>query len=140
MDKQCIYRALSVRQPWAWLIAHGYKDVENRTWRTTFRGMLYVHAGRRIDHDGIEWCRAMFPDIELPTEYPTGGIVGSAEVVGCVDHSASAWFVGPYGFVLSGAAPCRYIPLAGRLGLFAVDEGFLHPHQIPCQTKKFPKR
>jgi hypothetical protein len=30
--------ALSVRQPWAWLIVNGYKDVENRSWTTHYRG------------------------------------------------------------------------------------------------------
>ena len=29
-------RALSVRQPWAWAICHGWKDIENRTWRSGF--------------------------------------------------------------------------------------------------------
>ena len=33
-------KALSIQQPWAWLIAHGKKDVENRTWATAFRGGL----------------------------------------------------------------------------------------------------
>ena len=30
--------ALSIQQPWAWFIVNGYKDVENRTWSTKFRG------------------------------------------------------------------------------------------------------
>ena len=41
-------KALSIRQPWAWLIVNGYKDIENRTWSTDFRGRVYVHAGRKI--------------------------------------------------------------------------------------------
>ena len=39
-----ITRALTVRQPWAWAIASGVKDVENRGWSTTHRGWLAVHA------------------------------------------------------------------------------------------------
>jgi len=31
-------KALSIRQPYAWLIIHGYKDIENRTWGTRVRG------------------------------------------------------------------------------------------------------
>jgi hypothetical protein len=30
--------ALSIRQPWAWLICHAGKNIENRPWRTQFRG------------------------------------------------------------------------------------------------------
>lgn len=37
--------ALSIRQPWAWLIVNGHKDIENRDWPTNFRGRLLVHAG-----------------------------------------------------------------------------------------------
>lgn len=46
-------KALSVRQPWAWAIAHGGKDIENRTWATaSYRGPLAIHAGARWDEDG----------------------------------------------------------------------------------------
>jgi len=36
-------KCLSIRQPWAWLIIHGGKDVENRTWWTDYPG-LPCHA------------------------------------------------------------------------------------------------
>lgn len=35
-------KALSIRQPWAWLILHAGKDIENRVWQTRFRGELYT--------------------------------------------------------------------------------------------------
>ncbi len=44
-------QALSVRQPWAWLIVAGYKDVENRGWATKYRGRILIHAGRRAAED-----------------------------------------------------------------------------------------
>ena len=37
-------KALSIRQPWAWLILHGGKDIENRTWATKLRGRVLIHA------------------------------------------------------------------------------------------------
>lgn len=37
-------KALSIRQPWAWLILHGGKDMENRSRRTHMRGRICVHA------------------------------------------------------------------------------------------------
>jgi hypothetical protein len=42
-------KELSIRQPWAWLIIAGHKDVENRSWTTTYRGPLLIHAARRPD-------------------------------------------------------------------------------------------
>src|SRR5215472_1457845 len=52
-------KALSVRQPWAWLIVNGYKPVENRNWLTKFRGRLLIHAGQRFDPKGVEAARLM---------------------------------------------------------------------------------
>lgn len=31
-------KAISILQPWAWLIVNRYKPVENRGWYTFFRG------------------------------------------------------------------------------------------------------
>ena len=47
-------RALSVRQPWASLIAEGYKTIELRSWFTHYRGSLAIVAGRDPDRRGIE--------------------------------------------------------------------------------------
>lgn len=45
-------KALSIQQPWAWLIISGNKLVENRTWSTDWRGTLAVHAGKKTaPHD-----------------------------------------------------------------------------------------
>lgn len=40
-------RAITVRQPWAWAIVHGGKDVENRTRNVagSYRGPVAIHAG-----------------------------------------------------------------------------------------------
>lgn len=38
-------RALTIRQPWAWAVIHGGKDVENRSVAWSYRGPLAVHAG-----------------------------------------------------------------------------------------------
>lgn len=38
-------RAITIRQPWAWAVAHGGKVTENRTALFTYRGPLLIHAG-----------------------------------------------------------------------------------------------
>ncbi len=37
-------KAISIKQPWTYLIASGIKDVENRSWETSYRGRVYIHA------------------------------------------------------------------------------------------------
>lgn len=46
-------RGLTVVQPWTWSIMHG-KPIENRTWKTTFRGTFALHAGKGWDWDGAD--------------------------------------------------------------------------------------
>lgn len=113
--------ALSVQQPWAWLIVHGYKDIENRTWETNVRGEFAVHAGKKIDADAIAWIRQEFPEIPLPAQFDTGGIVGYAYLHGVVNRSDSRWFFGPHGFQLKDQRPCALIPCRGHLGFFQVE-------------------
>jgi hypothetical protein len=118
-------KALSIRQPWAWLIVMGYKDVENRTWSTRFRGRFLVHAGKKFDHTGYRWVASeMGLAMPEPHEFACGGIVGMAEIVDCVTQHDSPWFFGPYGFVLENARPLQFAPLRGSLGFFDVDGTF----------------
>jgi len=42
-------RAITLQQPWAWLVVNGYKRWEYRTWSTDHRGLLVVHASGRRD-------------------------------------------------------------------------------------------
>ena len=42
-------KTLSIRNPWAYLIAYGVKDVENRSWKTDYRGELLIHASGKSD-------------------------------------------------------------------------------------------
>ena len=37
-------RCLTVKNPWAYLIVRGIKDVENRTWKTNYRGNVFIHT------------------------------------------------------------------------------------------------
>lgn len=117
-------RAISIRQPWAWLIAHGHKDIENRTWVAHHRGPFWIHAGKTFDREGYEWVRATFPDLPMPhhLSFRRGGIVGRAILADVVEQSDSPWFFGPAGFVLEDARPVRFMEVRGQLGFFRLDE------------------
>jgi len=116
-------RALSIRQPWAWLIVNGYKDIENRSWRTKYRGPFLVHAGLKLENEAYDQVADWF-DIQLPPpgEIERGGIVGQSTILDCVENHASPWFFGPYGFVLDKSKPLPFRPMRGRLGFFPVNE------------------
>jgi ASCH domain len=113
---EAITVALSVRQPWAWLIVHGYKDVENRSWATSFRGPVLIHAEKRWTADEraqAEWVREAY-GIPVPERPDLGEIVGGSEIVDCVTASDSSWFEGRYGFVLRHQTLLPFVPLPGE--------------------------
>lgn len=123
-------RTLSIRQPWAWLIVHGFKDVENRDWPTRVRGRILVHASKGMTRDEWEgaWTfahgsgaspKALEAGITRDT-IPRGGIVGSVEIVDCVTVCASRWFMGSHGFLLANPRPGPFVPWRGQLGFFDV--------------------
>ncbi len=120
-------KALSIRQPWSWLIVNGFKPVENRTWSTAYRGELAIHAGRTFDQAGLESVQDFFPALRdlLPKQYDLGGIVGVAELTECVSTSRSLWFTGPYGFYLREARPITFVPYRGVLGFFEIPDELL---------------
>lgn len=118
-------KALSIRQPWAWLIIHGGKDVENRTWHTKLRGRFLVHAAKGMTWDEYRWARSfaeLYGCKNLPAfeELQRGGIIGSVELVDSVETSSSPWYMGEKAFVLRDPQPLPFIPMKGRLGFFDI--------------------
>jgi hypothetical protein len=114
-------KVIVIRQPWAWLIVNGYKDIENRSWRTRYRGALLIQASATLPSKRkLEEYRALARErgVTLPDEFETGGIVGMAMLKDCVPKSRSKWFEGPIGWQLEKARRLRFIKLKGRLGIF----------------------
>jgi ASCH domain len=117
-------KALSIRQPWAWLIANGYKDIENRSWNTTYRGEFFIHASKGMTKKEYEDCdRFVYklnPSLMLPhkKELSYGGIVGVATLTACVTESDSPWFTGEFGFALEKPRALPFMPCQGRLQFF----------------------
>ena len=118
-------KALTICQPWAWAIVHGAKRIENRTWRTGFRGRLAIHAGM-----SRRWLlgEVVLPDgtpVPPATSLMFGAIVGTATLVDCVQDIAApaalrdnAFAEGPWYWVLDEVVACDPIPCRGALGLW----------------------
>ncbi len=116
-------RAISIRQPWAWLVVYAGKDIENRDWCTNFRGPVAIHAPKFVPTPAeiSEIERAMKVRIRR-SELEYGGIIGTAKITDCVSRHDSSWFFGGYGFVLVLPRPVRFFPTAGKLGIFEVPD------------------
>lgn len=136
-------KGLSFREPWATLAVLGLKPVDNRPWRTAFRGRIYIHASDAADYYpppySKEWLLANLDEegraLFLATPPTRGAIIGEATLVDCIrqnqvplfpeyrsEFQASTWFLGKFGLVLKD--PNRYetpIPYKGALKLFEVN-------------------
>lgn len=118
-------KALSIRQPWAWLIVAGHKNIENRSWRTAYRGRILVHASGRCEPIGPiqQSITQAGLKIRIPEKLPLGAIVGAVDIVDCIDDSDSVWFSGPYGLVLANPSELRSpVSCLGKLNVWTVPE------------------
>ena len=88
-------KALSIKQPWASLIAHGIKDIENRTWKTKFRGKIYIHAcAKGVNPDFTrEQNNALYKwNTGVGTQPQSrSAIIGEVEIIDCVINHESIW-------------------------------------------------
>jgi len=134
-------KTLSVQEPWAWAIVHGHKGVENRKWRTRYRGPLLIHAPAKIDPAGRELLAAAGVAVPPDEELPRSAIVGRVDLVDCVpypgpgleqsllsgDLLADPLACGPFCWIVPAPRVLRDpIPAAGRLGLW--------DHPEPAET------
>ncbi len=71
-------KVLTIKQPFASLIASGYKKYEFRSWKTKYRGELYIHAGNGIDKKRMD----MVKDYAL--DYPNGYIIAKVNLTDCI--------------------------------------------------------
>lgn len=75
-------KVLSIKQPWASLIVSGYKKFEFRSWKTKYRGELYIHASKTIETKNLK----NFESLNL--DFPTGCIIGKVNLEDCIEVNA----------------------------------------------------
>ncbi|QWU17371.1 ASCH domain-containing protein [Paenibacillus sophorae] len=79
-------KAITIKQPWATLIALGEKRFETRSWATKHRGPLAIHAGKQVDKEvceQVEIRAALARHGFTADNLPTGVVVAIAQLAGC---------------------------------------------------------
>jgi len=130
-------KALTIKQPWAALIAAGLKPIENRTWNTKHRGPLLIHVSGKIPFKRGEWDKFCADHPEAAAiDYETlleqcGKIICTVELVDCVPIASlpkslrNHWTAeGPICWMVENATPVDDQPtVKGRLGLWEYGSG-----------------
>lgn len=126
-------KVITVKQPFASLIAAGIKCYEFRTWKTKYRGEILIHAGKGVNKKAMEKYKC------YNLEYPSGAIIAKAKITDCVliDDEARDMlnkanslvyssvindreWVG-YGFKIEDVKQIEPIPINGKLSLWDYD-------------------
>lgn len=86
-------KTLSIKDPWSHLICIGIKDVENRTWKTNYRGRIYVHVPAKPDRTWVayypEQASDMLPSFRRKPVF--SAIIGEVSIIDCIQNSESIW-------------------------------------------------
>lgn len=127
-------KALSIRQPWAALIAAGLKTIETRTWQTPYRGPLLIVASTQIDRSARRWLWLRHPQAmaRLVRQFPgledlRGVALARVTLSGCEPMAAADThaalcpvYARAWSWHLSDPHRLRPFPVRGRLMLFDV--------------------
>lgn len=130
-------KCLTIRQPWATLIALGEKQFETRSWRTLYRGPLAIHAGMQVNRAICltEPYRSVLARHGITVDdLPTGRIIATSCITGCIEitsHEVQQGWPGGNEYVFGNYAEGRFawkleevVPLVhpisakGRLGFW----------------------
>ena len=134
-------KALSIKQPWATLIAEGYKTIETRTWAVKYRGPLAIHASKTGSNSEARtlWIdlykTRISPNLGMfPWKFPRGQIIATCTLKEIVRYGPQKFIDdyekhlclpgkyyqhGLYGWILTDIKPLDTpIPCKGRLRLW----------------------
>ena len=128
-------KCLSLPQPWASLTILGALRHDTRTWQTSHRGPLAIHAARKFPDAARDLCRRepirsllLRHGIRGSADLPLGKVLGCVEMVGCVPAEQfggdrDGGRPGPWAWVF--LRPTRLavpVPHRGQLGLFDIPD------------------
>ena len=142
-------KALSLIQPWATLVLTGAKGFETRSWTTTYRGPLLIHAAKGFPVFARDFCISV-TDL-TPTELPFGAIIGRvvlkniyrtedlAPTLTALELLYGDYLTGRWAWELVEAEAFEHpIPYKGALGLFEVIllAELPGPHEPGCECPR----
>ncbi len=130
-------KVLTLNEPWASLIKNKKKYIETRSWKTNYRGELYIHAGKKkIDKHTLE--RKELMDLVGSDTMNYSKIVCKCELVDCVymteeyiekiknteyqQYICGEYSVGRYAWILKNIVPIESDEIvSGKLGIWNYD-------------------
>ena len=129
-------RILTLKEPFATLISNKIKTIETRSWRTNYRGELYIHAG--IKKPKYDYKSEDFKKIADKYEYNPGYVLCKCNLIDCIEmtdeyikhikendyinYICGEYKVGRFAWILSDIVPVEPFEVKGRLGIWHYNE------------------
>lgn len=129
-------KVLSIKEPYATLICNGVKHIETRSWKTNYRGELYIHASLGKATKELE-SNPTLKDYYREDELNYGYIICSCKLVDCIymdkdyvekmksnkEYDMGIYEVGRYAWVLENIKPLeKKIKAKGKLNIWEYSE------------------
>ena len=128
-------KVISIKEPYGTCIIKHHKLVETRSWKTTYRGEIYIHTSKSLMKDPITNSAYKYiSKDELQYEM----IIGKANLVDCIEmtedyvkmvkeknpkeYSLGIYEVGRYAWVLENVEEIKPIPAKGKLNIWDYEE------------------
>ncbi len=131
-------KVLSIKEPFASLISNGIKKIETRSWKTNYRGEIYIHASLKKINFKDERTQTLIKLLPANYDLKYGMIICKAKLIDCVymdkdfvceikkDETESLcgrYEEGRYAWVLGEIEPLKNeIPAKGMLGIWNFNQ------------------
>ena len=130
-----VVKVISIKEPFATLISKGIKKIETRSWRTNYRGELFIHAsGKSIDKKYL--TNDFLLDLIKNIDMNYGNIICRCNLIDCIymdekfleyiqqhptEYSIGKYELGRYAWIINDVELIYPIPAKGRLNIWNFD-------------------
>ena len=129
-------KVISIKEPFATLIAKGIKKIETRSWKTNYRGELFIHAsGKQLAKEFIK--NDFVLDLIKNMDVNYGNIICKCNLVDCIymdegflnyinqnqiEYNLGEYKLGRYAWIIEDVEPIYPMPAKGRLNIWNFDD------------------
>ncbi len=130
-------KVLSLTEPYATLVMMGKKQVETRSWKTSYRGELYIHASSTNVPKQWRENKELMDLVDVPLNF--GNIICKCELVDCIymtqeyvndmkknhyqEYICGVYEAGRYAWILKNIEKIdTFIPAKGHLGIWNYEK------------------
>ena len=137
-------KVISIKEPFATLITNGMKKIETRSWKTNYRGEIFIHAsGKSIAKEFL--TNDFVVDLVKDMDMNFGNIICRCNLVDCIymdetfleyikqnptEYNVGEYKLGRYAWIMENIEPIHSIPTKGKLNIQTFDGEYKFINQI----------